>query len=137
LQDISTAGLSEPPWVRDIPLGGQIDFQVQAIAGYVTRVYGTPTPPWTESYRDVFTGEKSGWSNTQTITVDANGSTSTPGSPSGTSTDLDQSGVSAASSQSDLFGVGLAVFVVLGVVGLIVVGAVLLRRKMSRQSAST
>jgi hypothetical protein len=72
IQEISTADLSVTPYViGEIPPGGQVDFQVQAIVGYTTRVYGTPVPPWTESYRDVFTGETSGWSSTQTITIPA------------------------------------------------------------------
>ena len=53
----------------DVPSGGQIDFQVQAIAGYVTTIQGGFVPPFGYTGYDVFTGEKSGWSNTQTITI--------------------------------------------------------------------
>ena len=75
LQEIYAARLSVYE-MGEIPSGGQVDFQVQAIVGYTTRIYGTPVPPWTESYRDVFTGEKSGWSETRTITIPT--STSSP-----------------------------------------------------------
>lgn len=66
----------------EITLGGQVDFQVEALIGYYTRVYGTPVPgiPGSgTSYYDVFTGETSGWSNTQTITVSGNSSTTDSG----------------------------------------------------------
>jgi hypothetical protein len=56
-------------WLTEISAGGQVDFQVEALIGYYTRIYGTPVPPFMESYNDVFTGESSGWSNTQTITI--------------------------------------------------------------------
>jgi hypothetical protein len=48
-----------------LPAGGQVDFQVEAMIGYVHREITIPVPGtgW------VFTGETSGWSNTQTITI--------------------------------------------------------------------
>jgi hypothetical protein len=46
-----------------LPAGGQVDFQVEAMIGYVSR---SGDPPW---YSWVFTGETSGWSSTQTITI--------------------------------------------------------------------
>lgn len=53
----------------DISAGGQADFQVRAFIGYVTR---TTTMTWLgESHRDVFTGENSDWSNTQTLAIPA------------------------------------------------------------------
>jgi len=58
--------------LEEISAGGQVDFQVEALIGYYTRVYGTPVPgiPGSgTSYHDVFTGETSGWSNTQTVTI--------------------------------------------------------------------
>jgi hypothetical protein len=55
--------------IGEVPSGGQIDFQVQAIAGYVTTIQGGFVPPFGYTGYDVFTGEKSGWSNTQTITI--------------------------------------------------------------------
>ncbi len=68
-------------WLGSIANGGQIDFQVEALSGYYTRIYGTPQPPVPGipgyhpdatpyiPFNDVFTGEESGWSNTQTITI--------------------------------------------------------------------
>jgi hypothetical protein len=50
-----------------IPSYGQVDFQVQAMAGYRTRslawLYGRQGLPY------VFEGESSGWSNTQAVTI--------------------------------------------------------------------
>lgn len=109
----------------------QIDYQVRALVGKFVRVYGTPVPGFggVVPYHDVFigVGEASDWSNTQTITIPASGSTSTPGSSSGTSTNPGQSGGSA--SGLDFFGVAVAALVVLAVVALLAVGAVLIRRK--------
>ena len=57
------------------PAGGQVDFQVEAMVGYVHREIIIPVSGW------VFTGETSGWSNTQTITIGTSTPTPTP-SPS-------------------------------------------------------
>jgi hypothetical protein len=46
-----------------LPAGGKVDFQVEAMIGYVHRSGEPPGFPWT------FYGETSGWSNTQTITI--------------------------------------------------------------------
>ena len=60
----------------DISSGDTVDFQVQALIGYRTRVNhdvvgaipaGDPTDPIPHHF--VFTGETSGWSETQTITI--------------------------------------------------------------------
>jgi hypothetical protein len=67
----------------DISAGGQADFQVQAFIGYDNRT--TSMTALGESHRDVFTGETSDWSNTQTLTIPASTSISTS-SPSPTST---------------------------------------------------
>jgi len=63
----------------DVPSGGQMDFQVEAMIGYVSRKYVGDYGLF--SYPYVFTGEESGWSSTQTVTVP---DSSTP-SPSPTS----------------------------------------------------
>jgi len=60
------------------PNEGEMDFRVQAQIGYYTTTelnIAIPGGPFTVT---TFTGEASGWSDTQTITIDANGSTSTP-----------------------------------------------------------
>lgn len=51
------------------PSGGQIDFQVEAMIGYVHRVYNPNATSQLDLYPYVFTGETSGWSETQTITI--------------------------------------------------------------------
>ena len=61
-----------------IPAGSQVDFQVEAMIGYVHRDGSISMwAPW------VFEGETSGWSNTQTITI---GETQTPSPEPTTST---------------------------------------------------
>jgi hypothetical protein len=61
----------------DISDGGKADFRVQAFIGYVNR-----TKFWGilgESHEDIFTGETSDWSNTQTLSIpDGSVSASTP-----------------------------------------------------------
>jgi hypothetical protein len=122
LQEIYAAGLSVYA-VGEIPSGGQVDFQVQAIAGYITRIYGTPVPPWPESYHDVFTGEASGWSNTQTIAIDANAA-----KPSENPTTPDQSG-NQANPGINLYGIAVSTLVVSIVIALLAAGTMLIRRK--------
>jgi len=48
------------PWSRGVPEGSTIDFQIEAFTGGYT---GAPLVAW------YFNGEKSGWSQTQTITL--------------------------------------------------------------------
>jgi hypothetical protein len=57
----------------DVPSGGQVDFQVEAMIGYVYREISIAVPGsgW------IFTGETSGWSKTQTLTVSASSTPST------------------------------------------------------------
>lgn len=62
----------------DLPPGSQIEFQVDAMIGYIHRDV-RPLAPY------LFTGEESGWSNTQTITIPET-STSTSPSPNPTPT---------------------------------------------------
>jgi hypothetical protein len=65
------------PTLTGIASGGQVDFRVQVMIGYVHRVpssVGNPffNMPW------VFEGQTSGWSNTQTITLPAGSSSTAP-----------------------------------------------------------
>jgi len=48
---------------KTFPDGAQVDYQVEAMIGYVHRDVNKAFAPW------VFTGEKSGWSETLTVTV--------------------------------------------------------------------
>lgn len=58
--------LSPSMKVGILPTSGQVDFQVEAMIGYRDRgVYSNGIMPY------VFKGEKSGWSNTQTLTIDS------------------------------------------------------------------
>jgi hypothetical protein len=53
--------------IWDVPSGGDVDIQVQALIGQDIRI---PTmTPWGESCYYKFIGETSGWSNTQTIRI--------------------------------------------------------------------
>jgi hypothetical protein len=61
----------------DLSAGSQVDFQVQASIGY----YSNPLYEITLEY-NVFTGETSGWSNTQTLTVSASSTPEIPEFPS-------------------------------------------------------
>lgn len=49
------------------PIGAQVDFQVEAMIGYVFRQYAGDYGPFSFPY--VFTGEISGWSSTQPLTI--------------------------------------------------------------------
>ena len=111
------------------PPDTQVDFQVKALIGYVSR-YPVPfTSGWT------FTGEESGWSNTQTLSISDNSTTgssdtlpspdSSPSQNPGTSGQSDNSNTP----QTDFYGVAIATIVVLAVVALLAVGTVLMRRK--------
>ncbi len=64
-------GSYAPIWTQ-VTAGGEVDFQVEATIGY----WITVPSPYSLYGAEDFTGQSSGWSNTQTITI-ANGSTST------------------------------------------------------------
>jgi hypothetical protein len=51
----------------EIPKSGEVNFQVQALIGY--RTYYRESWYFMDAYDVTFTGESSGWSNTQTITI--------------------------------------------------------------------
>ena len=64
-----------PPWLdNNLPSGGQLDFQVEALIGYIGRNAGFAS--W------YFTGQESGWSNTQTVTIPASSNSALPSSTS-------------------------------------------------------
>ena len=50
---------------RRFPDGAQVDYQVEAMIGYCHRDASKAFAPW------VFTGERSGWSETQAVTISA------------------------------------------------------------------
>lgn len=75
-------------YMGDISSGGEVDFQVQAFIGYYTQEpisYQYPRFMDQPTYYNIFHGESSGWSNTQTITIPET-STSTSPNPTPTPT---------------------------------------------------
>jgi len=77
--------------MTDFQMGAQVDFQVKAMSGIVHRVFNPNATNQLEMYPYEFTGEESGWSNTQTITINTDDATilytsSSPSSPSPTPT---------------------------------------------------
>ncbi len=89
----AVGGDADNELLRYVPDEGQLDFQVEALIGYYTR-----TMPSCYQYNDVFTGETSGWSGTQTIKI-GDGQTSTP-SPSFPPTQQAQLTLNCSSSAS-------------------------------------
>jgi hypothetical protein len=70
--------------IYDVSAGGQIDFQVKTLVGYYITLQTTPNQldPRTHDYY-VFSGQSSGWSDTQTVTIpESSGSVSSSPSPS-------------------------------------------------------
>jgi hypothetical protein len=72
---------NEFPFWDNIPQGGTVDFQVEALAGSVHRGYNPNATDQLNMYPYVFTGETSGWSNTQTATVPQTDATPSPTVP--------------------------------------------------------
>jgi hypothetical protein len=70
----SNSGYTVISCSADYPAGAQVDFQVEALEGYFTKCY----PFILDIFTWVFTGELSGWSNTQTLNIDENTVTTVP-----------------------------------------------------------
>jgi hypothetical protein len=70
------------PFWDELSSGAQVDFQVEAMIGYIYRIYNPQEMfPW------AFNGEESGWSNTQTVTISTSGASPSPSSsPASTAT---------------------------------------------------
>lgn len=58
---------------QSVPVDGELDFQVAALLGYYTTVYQTLLPIGEDFY-----GETSGWSKTQTLTIESQTTTPSP-----------------------------------------------------------
>jgi hypothetical protein len=119
--------------------GAQVDFQVQALIGAVHRGYNANATNQLDMFPWVFDGETSDWSNTQTITIDTNASTSTPNaSPSQNSTTstTDQSGNQPAP-KTDFYGIAVTAVIVIIVIALLTVGTMLVRRKNRKTNTNT
>jgi len=69
----------------NLPIAAEVDFQLESMIGYISRQYAGDFGTFSFPY--VFKGESSGWSDTQTITIDAasNGSSLSSQNPSATS----------------------------------------------------
>jgi len=113
------------------PVDAKIDFQVEALNGYISREYdgsnaGPFSFPWT------FTGENSGWSNTQTITIDDDSSGTTPNnlSPQNPTAPTDQSGTHTMITQ---FGLDLPEIITYATLGIVFVSLVTVIAFMHRR----
>ncbi len=126
--------------------GGQIDFQVEALSGYVQPGSLVKSPA---SYFDVwvpgvFNGTESGWSNTQTITIGDSTPTATPNAsyPSQSLSPLESQNTTPNQQSAQItiqLGIDwspLATVVLLGVVAVLLAVTVvllLMRRKKQKQ----
>jgi hypothetical protein len=72
--DATTDSYSEPS-LSGLPFNPEIDFRFEAMTGYVHRGYNPNATDQLQMWPWIFTGETSGWSNTQTIAIDENDST--------------------------------------------------------------
>lgn len=122
------------PLSPDYPSGAKVDFQVEALIGYEHGVYTyTPWSAW------VITGEESGWSNTQTLTITDSASTSTPNtSPSPSTTPQDTTTPPDISGSETLTVLGLdwvqlAMLTLLAIIAVLLVVVVVYLRKRSTQ----
>jgi hypothetical protein len=97
--------------LNEISTGDQVDFQVQAFIGYNTKFQTPPSQfdPRPSDYY-LFTGESSGWSSTQTITITEG---KTPTSPAPTATPYSEH----QSAEQELI-IGVAITVAVTAVGL-------------------
>jgi hypothetical protein len=101
--------------------GEQVDFQVEAMIGYIHRVHNPNSTSMSTIYPWRFTGETSGWSETQTLTINV------PLSPSQT-VHSDQSN-SQHMASSSLDWEQLATLTLLSAIVLLVIVVVYLHRK--------
>jgi hypothetical protein len=118
--------------------GSQVDIQVQALIGYAHRENNPNETIQTFMWPWVFTGETSDWSDTQTLTIPNDNSTSSPSSspcstapPSQnlTATPLQPNVGSSVLFGLDWVGVAVIALLVMVVALLLVVGVVFLRRR--------
>jgi hypothetical protein len=122
--------------MTSFPPGAQVDFQVEAMIGYVSREYAGNYGPF--SYPWVFTGETSGWSNTQTITITDSTPTTTPNTSPFPSTPQDTTTPTGVSNPQTAVLLGLdwiqlAMLALLTVIaGLLVAVIVYLRKKSTK-----
>jgi hypothetical protein len=119
-----------PLW-EHLQQGGKIDFQVQALIGYVHRGYNPNATDQLQMWPWIFTGETSDWSNTQTITISLN-QTSTSSPPPSQSPTATPSPPSDANQQGFSW-TEISLFAALGVIVALLVVIALIRRKQTKK----
>jgi hypothetical protein len=116
-----------------IPLGGKADFQVEAMIGCVSRVYDPDATNQFGMYPWRFTGETSGWSNTQTLTIDVNsggGSEQSQVDPNETSVPNQQLGAQSAVTQPDINWTEISLIAALVTISAMLIIALVYKRKV-------
>lgn len=118
----------------NFPEDGQIDFQVKALTGYFSEIL---QPVLSGFNRIEFNSEKSDWSNTQTITIDANAPAVTPdvSSPSESHNPTPTQSSPQITIQLGLDWVPIATVALLGVIAVLLVFVVVFLRKRVVKSA--
>jgi hypothetical protein len=127
----SESGYSIGPDAQSTILSGlhsdaQIDFQVQALIGFVHRGYNASATNQLEMFPWVFDGETSNWTNTQTLTISLNNGEATnqsQTSPNGTSI-----GTQTSTIQQSFGWTEVSLFVAVCVIGLLL-AIVFIRKK--------
>lgn len=115
---LSDGSFDVPEWSRYIPANAQLDFQVQAMIG-------GPNNAWS------FLGQKSDWSQAQTITIGQSTPTKTPNTPlSEDSTTLTP--INFDPIRTDLYGLSwgmIAIIVLLSIIAVLLVLIMLLQKR--------
>jgi hypothetical protein len=135
----------------NVSVGDQVDFRVQAIIGYSTRINETlSVPPIGLEPGDVphyyiFTGQSSDWSNTQTVTIGDNTTIADSGSspsPSAEASNTPEKPTATSQQPGEqlgiLFGLGwseIIIIVLLAVIAVLLAAAVVYLRKRSVKRA--
>jgi hypothetical protein len=123
--------------LENISIGGQVDFRIQAIIGYSTRINTTYSGPPIglepgESYHYyIFTGQTSDWSNTQTISIPADIPLNSSPTPTTSPTQNPTSTTSQSDTPTGFDWQTIAIVVLVVVVAVLVVGMVALWRRTS------
>ena len=120
-------------WIGNITTGSEVDFQVQGIDGFYTKLTQENPPCWRIPQFSVFneTG-RSGWSNTQTINISGSISQSGTAAPVGTSP-TPASTPGSAANDLNLIILAASVAVVIMAVSL---GALIYLRRPRKQRSS-
>jgi hypothetical protein len=135
----------------DVPVGGEVDVRVKAYIGYLTTIYGTPSPydgmfggDGKPARHLVFTGESSGWSSTQTIKIPSVSISSTSDSSSSSPTESTAFSQPTATPIQQTTGTGvmfghdfeqIASIVLIGFVAVLVVVVAFQQRRLGKLSS--